>query len=156
VTIDTPSAATLPALGGPGFPASAYPAAAPLKGAGTALTACPSMQGVVPFTRAAVATARQLLGYWNTGYSYDLHASDRDWWPALLSGFIAEGGRQTVGLATPASDSLYADALDAACGRSLVKDSIQVVLGPSPYNFSYQHVFLLDRGGSPLVYFATI
>ncbi len=29
-------------------------------------------------------------------------------------------------------------------------------MGPSAYDFSYQHVFLLDRGGAPLVYFADV
>jgi hypothetical protein len=54
----------------------------------------------------------------------------------------------------PPTESLNAPAVAAACGQALVKDSVEVVMGASPYDFSYQHVFLLDRDGSPLVYFA--
>jgi hypothetical protein len=63
-------------------------------------------------------------------------------------------GRQTVGLSSPAAASLYAQAIAAACGPALVRDSLEFVLGPSAYDFSYQHVFVLDRDGTPLVYFA--
>ena len=62
-------------------------------------------------------------------------------------------GRQTVGSAEAAAKTLYAPAIEAACGRKLVEDSIVVVMEPSPYDFGYQHVYLIDRHGSPLVYF---
>ena len=152
--------AALPAVGAPGFPAATFPApvAAPRALAGGAITACPSLQGVVPFTASATRAARQLLGFWNSGFSYNLHASDRSWWTGVLATFAGEGpeGRLTVGSASGASHSIYGDAIAAACGRTLMDDSIEVVLGPSAYDFSYQHVFLLDRDGTPLVYFAAV
>ena len=100
----------------------------------------------------------QLLGGWNSNFSYDLHASDRSWWAGVVRNFTGSGalGRQTVGEVTPAAGSLYAPAIAAACGPQLVRDSVEVLMGPSAYDFSYQHVFLLDRGGAPLVYFADV
>jgi hypothetical protein len=149
-------ASTLPAVGAPGYPASTFPATIPSTQTGAALSSCPSMASVVPFTPAAENAARQLLGFWNTAFSYNLHASDRAWWPGVVENFTGTSvvGRQTVGPVAPASGGLYAPAIEAACGRTLVHDSIQVVMEPSAYDFSYQHVYLLDRGGTPLVYFA--
>jgi hypothetical protein len=156
VRITSTLESTLPAVGAPGFPAATYPATAPSQGTDAALPSCPSAQGVTSFTPAAETAARSLLGFWNTGFSYDLHASDRSWWPGVVGNFTGTGslGRQTVGDLMPATDSLYAPAIAAACGQALVKDSVEVVMGASPYDFSYQHVFLLDRDGSPLVYFS--
>jgi hypothetical protein len=156
VEMSSSLASTLPALGAPGFPASTFPATIPSTQTGAALSSCPSMTSVVPFTRAAENTALQLLGFWNTSFSYNLHASDRAWWPGVVENFTGTSvvGRQSVGPVAPASGGLYAPAIEAACGRTLVQDSIQVVMEPSAYDFSYQHVYLLDRGGTPIVYFA--
>jgi hypothetical protein len=156
VPISTPITSTLPAIGATGFPAAVFPTPRPSRGADPALPACPSLQGVTPFTKAVENEARQLLAAWNTGFSYNLHASDRAWWPGVVGTFTGSTfqGRQTVGPVKPTADSLYGPAIAAACRRALVRDSIQVLMGPSPYDFSYQHVFLLDRAGTPLVYFA--
>ncbi len=152
VPIGTPPTSTLPGSGAPGFPAATYPPSRPGSGRDAALPSCPSMQGVVPFTRAAERQARQLLGFWGSGFSYDLHASDRAWWSGVVA--TSGGGRLTVGPMSPAAASLYAQPIAAACGTALVKDSLAVLMEPSPYDISYQHVFLLDRDGTPLVYFA--
>jgi hypothetical protein len=156
VEMNTPLSSTLPSVGAPGYPTSTFPATIPSTRTNASMSSCPSMTSVVPFTRAAENAARQLLGFWNTGFSYNLHASDRAWWPGVVENFTAASvlGRQTVGLVAPATRSLYAPAIEAACGRTLVQDSIQVVMEPSAYDPSYQHVYLLDRGGTPLVYFA--
>jgi sugar lactone lactonase YvrE len=156
VTVSSTLASTLPAAGAPGFPAATFPPALASAAPGAALLSCPSSLGVVPFSSAAKATASQLLGGWNSSFSYDLHASDRSWWPGVVGNFAGTGviGRQTVGAVTPAAGTLYASAIATACGSALVKDSVEVVMGPSAYDFSYQHVYLLDRGGTPLVYFA--
>ena len=82
VTITTPLAATLPALSASGYPAISYPLARPASAPGLALASCPSTQAQVPFDKAATVAARQLVGLWNTSFSYDLNASDRAWWPA--------------------------------------------------------------------------
>jgi hypothetical protein len=126
----------------------------PAQGADSALPACPSRQGIVRFTPAAREAARHLLEQWNTGFSYDLHASDPSWWPGDIA-MVANGdlGRQTVGLISAAAGTLYAPAIAASCGTALVKDSLSILMGRSAYNFSYAHVYLLDRAGTPLVYF---
>jgi hypothetical protein len=152
VPITTPDLGSLPAAGAPGFPASVFPLSTPAHGTDAALTSCPSPVGVVPFTPSAVATARLMLGLWNTGFSYDLHASDRSWWSELIATYV--GGRQTVGPASAAAGTLYAPAIVAACGQQLVRDSIVVVMGASVYSYSFEHLYLLDRDGTPLVYFS--
>ena len=44
--------------------------------------------------------------------------------------------------------------MTAACGAALVKDSLAVVMGTSAYSSATEHLFLLDRDGTPLVYFS--
>jgi hypothetical protein len=156
VDVTSSLSSTLPAVGALGFPAATYPATTASSGRDAALSSCPSMTGVVPFTSDAENSARQLLTFWNTSFSYDLHASDRAWWPGAVGTFSGMGpeGRQTEGALSPAVDSLYAAAIAASCGTRVVRDSMEVVMGPSAYDLSYQHVFVLDRSGSPLVYFA--
>jgi hypothetical protein len=155
LTIDTSSLDSLPPPGAPGFPATLYPLPRPVRGRDAALPSCPSTEGVVPFTGAARAEAKQLLGSWNTSFSYDLHASDRSWWQGDVDTFTIGpfGGRQTVGPVTPAAGTLYAQAIEAACGSALVRNSLAVVMEPSAYSAAYQHVYLLDRNGTPFVYF---
>jgi len=146
---------SLPAVGAPGFPAAVFPSTTSAKGSHPALASCPSLTGVVPFTPAAVTAARRTLGLWNSSFAYDLQASDRSWWSGDVATFTGGEleGRQTVGPATAAANTLYAPAIEAACGRKLVEDSTAVVMEPSAYDFAYQHVYLIDRGGTPLVYF---
>ncbi len=152
VPVTTPELGSLPAPGAPGFSASVFPLSTPAHGTDAALTSCPSQVGVVPFTPAAEATARLMLGLWNTDFSYDLHASDRSFWPQLIATYV--GGRQTVGPASPAAGTLYAPAIAAACGQQLVRDSVTVVMEASEYSFALEHLYLLDRDGTPLVYFS--
>jgi hypothetical protein len=156
VTITTPLAATLPALGASGYPAITYPLARPASAPELAMTSCPSTQGLVPFDKAATAAAHQLVGLWNTSFSYDLRASDRAWWPGAVATFTGGpyGGRQSTISTSPAKDDLYADAVAQACGGTLVNDSLAIVMGPSAYSTAVEHLFLLDRSGTPLVYFA--
>jgi hypothetical protein len=96
-----------------------------------------------------------MLGLWNSDFSYNLHSSDRAWWAGDVATFTGGEleGRQTVGSAAAATETLYTPAIEAACGRNLVEDSIVVVMEPSAYDFGYQHVYLIDRDGTPLVYF---
>jgi hypothetical protein len=152
VPVTTPELASLPALGAPEFPASVFPLSTAPRGPHAALASCPASAGIVPFTPSAEAAARQLLGGWNSNFSYDLHASDRAWWTGLITSSVA--GRQTVGLATPAVGTLYAPAIAAACGQQLVDDSISVAMAPSEYSAAVEHLYLLDRAGTPLVYFS--
>jgi len=148
-------ASSLPHLGAPGFPAAVYPYSRAAHGRHPALASCPSLTGVVPFPHAALAAARSMLGLWNSDFSYDLHASDRAWWAGDVATFTTGelDGRQTVGSMEAVAKTLYAPAIEAACGRKLVEDSIAVVMEPSAYDLGYQHVYLIDRDGSPLVYF---
>lgn len=148
-------ASSLPYVGAPGFQAAIFPSTRPAHGRHPALASCPSLTGVVPFTRSAVAAARSTLGLWNSDFSYNLHSSDRAWWAGDVATFTGGEleGRQTVGSAAAATETLYTPAIEAACGRNLVEDSIVVVMEPSAYDFGYQHVYLIDRDGTPLVYF---
>jgi hypothetical protein len=154
VPLTTPISATLPQLGSPGFPAATYPLTHTPSNH-LSLSTCPSSAGLVPFTPAATKEARTLLGFWNTSFSYDLHASDRSAWMSDVATFTAGpfGGRQTIESIGPASRSLYDSAVSAACGASLVQRSLAVTMGPSVYSTAIEHLFLLDRGGTPLVYF---
>ena len=152
VPVTTPELASMPALGAPGFAPSVFPLTAPAHGADPALTSCPSSRGVVPFTPAARAEARLMLGLWNTDFSYDLHASDRSWWPDLIASYT--GGRQTVGPESLAVGTLSAPAIAAACGKQLVRETIVVLMEPSEYSASFEHLYILDRNGTPLVYFS--
>ncbi len=152
VPLATPALGSLPAPGAPGFSASIFPLTTPAHGTDPALTSCPSAEGMVPFTPSVEATARLMLGLWNTGFSYNLHGSDRSWWPELMATYV--GGRQTVGPVSPAAGTLYAPAIAAACGQRLVQDSIVVLMEASVYSFSFEHLYLIDRSGTPLVYFS--
>jgi len=148
-------ASSLPQVGAPGFPAAVFPSTRTGHGRHPALASCPSLSGLVPFTRAAAAAARSMLGLWNSDFSYDLHASDRAWWAGDVATFTTGelDGRQTVGSVEAAAKTLYAPAIEAACGKKLVEDSIALVMEPSAYDFGYQHVYLINRDGTPLVYF---
>jgi hypothetical protein len=152
--VDGPGTASLPSLRAPAF--DGYPAPGPSSDP-EALPDCPAMDDVVPFTPAEVTSARLLLGGWGNDFSYDLHASDRAWWARDIATFTAGDGlgigRLLVGKAQPASGTLYATAIAASCGTSLLHDSEEVTLTPSPYDRSVEHVYLLTRGGTPLVYF---
>ena len=152
VPLTTPALGSLPAPGAPGFSASIFPLSTPAHGTDPALASCPSGEGLVPFTPSVEATARLMLGLWNTGFSYNLHGSDRSWWPELMTTYV--GGRQSVGPTSPAPGTLYAPAIAAACGQRLVQDSIVVLMEASVYSFSFEHLYLLDRAGTPLVYFS--
>jgi hypothetical protein len=157
VSVQNSVASTLPAVVAPGFPATTYPTSQPSTGADAALSSCPSMQGVVPFDQKASAVARTLVGFWGTSFSYDIHGSDRAAWSSELVG-AADGaisGRMTVGAVIPGRKTLEAPALVAACGQTLVDDSIAIAMGHSAYySGPLQQLFLLDRDGTPLVYFA--
>lgn len=152
VPLTTPALGSLPTPGAPGFSVSIFPLNTPAHGTDPALASCPSAEGVVPFTPSVEATARLMLGLWNTDFSYNLHGSDRSWWPELMATYV--GGRQTVGPTSPAAGTLYAPAIAAACGQRLVDDSIVVLMEASVYRFSFEHLYLLDRAGTPLVYFS--
>jgi hypothetical protein len=152
VPITTTATGSMPAPGAPGFPAPTFPSSTSVRETDAALSSCPASAGLVPFTPMAEATARQMLGGWNTSFSYDLHASDRSWWPLLMATY--QGGRQSVEAVTPAAHTLYAPAIAGACGQNLVADSLEIEMGPSEYSHSWEHLYLLDRDGTPLVYFS--
>ena len=156
VPITTPVTGTLPQMGTPGFAAAIYPPAR-TPSDHLALSTCPSSAGLVPFTKAATKEARTLLGFWNSSFSYDLHASDRSAWLSDVATFTAGpfGGLQTIESIESARRSLYAPAVTAACGASLVQDSLAVTMGPSSDSTAVEHLFVLDRDGTPLVYFST-
>jgi hypothetical protein len=146
---------TLPAPGAIDFPTATYPIPSRRARPDTTMTECPSAQGVVPFTPATMAAARRLAAKWGTSFSSDLQHSDRSWWPSLVAGYpqFGQQGPGSVTSATAATDDLSSSAVAAACGRSLVEKSLAVALMPSAYSSVVATLYLIDRGGTPLVYF---
>jgi hypothetical protein len=157
VPITTAVTSTLPQLGASGFRAATYPLTR-TPSDDLSLRTCPSSAGLVPFTQAATKEARTLLGFWNTSFSYDLHASDRSAWLSDVTTFISGpfGGRLSIESIGPARRSLYASAVEAACGAKLVQHSLAVTMGPSSDSSAVEHLFVLDRDGTPLVYFSAL
>ena len=116
---------TLPATGAQGFPWAAYPPAVTSTAVGAALPSCPSLQGVSPFTPTAKAVAVQLLGGWNSDFSYNLHASDRSWWAGVVRNFTgircrgpADGGRRLARRGQPVRPG-HRGGVWAAAGQGL-------------------------------------
>jgi hypothetical protein len=66
---------------------------------------------------------------------------------------FGQQGPGSVTSASAASGDLFSSAVAAACGRSLVHETLAVSIGPSPYSSVVATLYLLDRGGTPLVYF---
>ncbi len=155
--IRTPVLDTLPAPGSPSFPASVYPNPSPARGAD--LSSCPSLEGIERFNRHSTASARTLAEKFNaftSSFYGDLRSSDRAWWSSLFGEWVGYGydrDNHRVLTVQPAGRDTFAAAVARACGRRLVRDSVVVDVGPSPYSFQVSHLYLLDRRGHPLVYF---
>jgi len=154
LAVSTPIAATLPADGAVGFPEAVYPPAhEPAVLASP--TGCPSSQAVVPFDATATAAARRLVQDWGPDLAHELVGSDRAVWPALIADAVTVGpaGTEHIDSLAAAATDLYAPVIARACGKALVRDSLAAVIGPSPYTSVVLHLFVLDRNGTPLVYF---
>jgi hypothetical protein len=155
VPIRTPLAATLPKVGAPGFPVSTYPAARPSRGA--VLSTCPSNSGLEPFNTVAITQARKIARtYLASQFASDIAVTDRSWWTGAFNkvagGDIA--GRNTVTGEAAASTSPIANGLAQACGQKLVNDTVTVTIGKPAYSNFTGTLYLLDRNGHPLVYYA--
>jgi hypothetical protein len=144
---------TFPAVGAPGFPTQVYPPARPANGGD--LASCPSTQGLEPFGARAIDIARAMAAGYNSDDMLDLGDTDRSWWEGDfdLLGSQAGTGNTTVVSLVPASRDTFARAVSASCGAKLVRDSLVVELRPSSDSFAVGHLYFLDRGGHPLVYF---
>lgn len=157
LVLTTPVLATLPALGSPGFPAATYPP--PVPSQGHDLPACPSNEGIEPFSASAVtkalAIARRFNAFVSSFYG-DLSSTDRAWWSSVFGDWVSnfyDNDTHSVVSHGPASDDLFAAAVAHACGEDLVHDSMVVVVGPSGYSSQVSHIYFLDRDGKPLIYF---
>ena len=157
LAITTPVLATLPMPGSPGFPPVTYPL--PRAALGTDLPACPSTQGVEPFTPGTVTEALVVASRFNafvSSFYGDLRSTDRAWWPSVFDDWVSnfyDNDTHTVVSHGPAADDLFSAAVAHACGGLLVRDSIVVVVGPSGYSSQVSHLYFLDRRGEPLIYF---
>ena len=151
--IRTPLTTTLPPVDTPGFPASLYP---PARGSnGSALSSCPSEQGLTPFTARALARARAIArNYESTQFAADITVTDRSWWASDFDNMARGGGfgTHTVTGEVPAARSPMAARIKQACGPPLLRDSIAVAVGRSGYSDFAGTLYLLDRNGHPLVY----
>lgn len=156
VSIRTPLNRTLPGLGAPGFPTSLYPA--PRKSATQAFASCPSSAGLEPFTPGAIEDAKAIAtNYQSAQYASELPITDRSWWTGAFAAFQgANLGIHTVASEVPTEEAAAAKAIGSACGDSLVRDSITVSIGKSSYSGATGTLYLLDRAGHPLVYYAVM
>ncbi len=156
VPIRTPLDRTLPGIKALGFPVSLYPA--PRKSATSTLPACPNSAGLQPFTIAAINAAKTIVvHYQSSQFASDLAVTDRSWWAGAFSAFQgADLGIHSVTAEKPTDESAEAKAIASACGESLVRDSVVVSIGRSGYSDATGVVYLLDRDGRPLVYYARI
>jgi hypothetical protein len=86
----------------------------------------------------------------------DMRASDRSWWAGLFASWADPDyalGRHSVVSVQPADKDTFAAAVDQACGRVLLDESLVVDVGPSDDSYQVSHLYFLDRDGHPLVYF---
>src|SRR6185437_3539924 len=120
LTITSPLARTLPAVGASGFPSALYPR--------PRTSRCPSMRGLGPFdARAREAALRaaariDIDPLWN-----GLRLSDRAWWPGLYqdqNDGLYEIGRHRVTSFGSASADPYSSAVRRSCGSTLVHLSL--------------------------------
>jgi hypothetical protein len=156
ISITTSVLDALPGPDAPGFPLSFYPASS--RARGSDLAACPSIAGLQGFNATAIAQARQVAAQYNaytSSFWGDLHNSDRSWWPGVVHDWTSDydNDTHTVEAAWPASQDTFAPVVASACGSAIVRDSEVVVEGPSAYSWQVTHLFFLERGGHPLVYF---
>ena len=129
LAITTPVLATLPALGGAGFPASTYPA--PAEARGVDLSACPASQGLRAFNASSTAAARRVAAQFNaftSSFYGDLRSSDRSWWEGLFGTWSGAGydlDTHTVVSVGPASRDTFSAAVapPAANGSSRAQSS---------------------------------
>ncbi len=153
VPIRTPLSATLPALGASGFPLSVYPASR--NSHGTALATCPSDAGLERFSAGAISGAERIARRYMSGqFASDIAVTDRSWWAADFNA-IAEGntgGTHSVAGERPAAQTPAAAGIERACGARLVSDSIAIAVSRSADSDFSGTLYLLDRGGHPLVY----
>jgi sugar lactone lactonase YvrE len=156
VSIRTPLNRTLPTVGAPGFPTSLYPA--PRKSATSTFVSCPNSAGLEPFTPGAIAEAKMIASkYQSSQYASDLPVTDRSWWMGAFTSFQgADLGVHSVTAEKPTEMSAAAKAIGSSCGASLVRDSIDVSIGRSGYSDATGVMYLLDRNGHPMVYYAVI
>lgn len=156
VPIRTPVSRTLPGIRASGFPASLYPA--PSKSATSTFASCPNSAQLEPFTPAAIKDAKAIAAnYQSSQYASDLPVMDRSWWAGAFVAFEgADLGVHSVTAEKPAEESAAAKAIGSACGETLVRDSIAVSIGTSIYSNATGVLYLLNRDGHPLVYYAVI
>jgi len=156
VPIHTPLSRTLPLVGAPGFPTSLYPA--PRRSATSTLAACPNNAGIEPFTPTALKQSKVIATNFQSGqYASDIVVTDRSWWVGAFDAF--QGADLGVHLETkemPAEESADANEIGLACGDALVRDSIAVSIRQSGYSGASGTIYLLNRDGHPLVYYAAI
>jgi hypothetical protein len=156
VPIRTPLSRTLPAVGAPGFPSSLYPA--PRTSAASSFNACPNNAGLEPFTSAAIKKSKAIAAHYQSGqFASDIVVTDRSWWTGAFDAFQgADLGVHWVTNERPAQENTDAKDIVAACGDALVRDSIAVSIRQSGYSGASGTMYLLDRDGHPLVYYAVI
>ncbi len=145
---------SLPSVGGPGFPAATYPAAVAAR-PGAGISACPAPSGLRDFDRAARATAVSEAEQLDDAFPEALTDTDRSWWTSTYDQWADPTGlgRHAVGRVVPAAKDLYAPVVARACGDRTVTRSLVVVVGRSAYSTEVSHIYFVDRGGRPLVYY---
>ncbi len=143
------------------FPPSLYPS--PANSRGGALSHCPSPAGLTTFGRLATDRALRMASRFNrVSLTFDLHNSDRSWWPTLRqlwrSGHFNTSPVTVERRVLPGSRDAYATIVRFSCGRTIVRRSIAITVLPTGQRFRScsdcaATLFLIDRRGRPLVYY---
>jgi len=124
--------------------------------AGYRASTCPSTAGLRPFDDAARDRAAKTAESVDVvAFDRGLQLTDQSWWPGYYTDRIDdryEIGRHRVYTVRPATADPYAAAVDERCGSALVRHSLVIVVGPGVYSDQVSHMFFLDRGGRPLLY----
>ncbi|MGH9057523.1 MAG: hypothetical protein ACRDYY_16940 [Acidimicrobiales bacterium] len=159
---------TLPPLGAPTYPENLYPpAVAASLGEGSDVRACPNPSGLQVPEASALGVASSIAEAFGTSsLPADLHASDRAWWPQVVSGWHRHGAvsgltefpvlyagpllRPNPGFGVPDPAGWIA----SACGRTTAEDSYLVITGPRNAPALQAAWVLVERRGRLLVYYS--
>jgi hypothetical protein len=140
----------------------------PTPSRGGELVSCPSLVGLQGFSNTAVITARaDVMRYGRVSLADDLAASDLSWQPSVritwrTATHKVKGKRvgEVVLGPTHASRNPYSVIVRRSCGQKVVARSITFTTVPGskshPMNCEACRgtIFLIDRRGYPLIYFA--
>ena len=160
----SPRLTAIPPVGSAGFPATIYPAATKPRAVTGAPALCPDPAGLeAPGPATAAAAARVMLKL-GSGFTSDLHLSDRSAWPLLASSWQYGGfrlfppaARTSVRYSGPLQSNrgVPADlqhAIVTGCGGRVARATWVIVYGPAREPTLDADILFLTRRGHMLFY----